>query len=55
MVASDNIVEKKQFVLFRQILIPSGKPVYAPVTPVYSLFETPSNENSLKQFVAESL
>ena len=52
MVVSDNIVGKKQYVLFRQILIPSGKPVYA---PIYSLFEIPSNENSFKRFVAKSL
>ena len=46
MVASDNILGGKRYVLFRQILIPSEKPVYA---PVYSLFEIPSKENYLKK------
>ena len=52
MVAYDNMLGGKQYALFRQILIPSEKPVYA---PVYSLFEILSNENSFKQFVANSL
>ena len=34
------------------MLIPLEKPVYV---PVYSLFEILSNENSFKQFVANSL
>ena len=42
----------KQCDLFRQILILSEKPVYAPVC---SLFENPNNQNSFKQFVANSL
>ena len=33
MVAYDNIMREKQYVLFRQILIPSEKPAYAPVYP----------------------
>ena len=52
MIASDNILEEKQYVHFCQILILSGKPVYA---LVYSLFGMPSNENYFKQFVANSL
>ena len=52
MVAYGNILEEKQYVIFRQILIPLKKSVYA---PVYSLFEMLSNENSFKQFVAKSL
>ena len=62
MVAFDNILREKhyeqfaryenQYVLLRKILIPSEKPVYA---PVYSLFEIPSTENYFKQFVAKSL
>ena len=42
MVAYDNILWEKQYVILRQILIPIEKPVYA---PVYSLFEILSNEN----------
>ena len=49
MVAYDNILEEKQYVIFRLILIPLEKPVYA---PVYSLFEMLSNENPFKQFAA---
>ena len=52
MVAYDNILWEKQFVIFQQILIPFEKPVYE---PVYSLFEILSNENFFKQFVANSL
>ena len=52
MVAYDNILWEKQYVIFQQILIPLEKPVYA---PVYSLFEILSNENFFKQFVANSL
>ena len=52
MVAYDNILKEKQYVIFQQILIPLKKPVCA---PVYSLFEILSNENSFKQFVANSL
>ena len=52
MVAYDNILWEKQYVIFQQILIPIEKPVYA---PVYSLFEILSNENFFKQFVANSL
>ena len=52
MVASDNILGRKQYVLFRQILISSEKAVYE---PVYSLFEMPSNENSFEQFVVNCL
>ena len=42
MVAYDNILGEKQYVIFRLILIPLEKPFYA---PVYSLFEMLSNEN----------
>ena len=49
---SDNILGEKRYVIFRKILIPSEKPVYA---SVYSLFEIPSNDNSFKQFVANSI
>ena len=52
MVAYDNILWEKQYVIFEQILIPLKKLVYA---PVYSLFEILSNENFFKQFVANSL
>ena len=52
MVAYDNTLWEKQYVISQQILIPLEKPVY---TPVYSLFEIPSNEFLLKQFVANSL
>ena len=52
MVACDNILWEKQYVIFQQILIPLEKPVYV---PVYSLFEIPSNENVFKQFVPNSL
>ena len=45
MIASDNILAEKQYVHFRQILILSEKPVYAPVC---YLFEMPSNENYFK-------
>ena len=41
-----------QDTLFRQILIPSEKPVYA---PIYYIFEIPSDENSFKKFFANSL
>ena len=50
MVAYDNTLWEKQYVIFQQILIPLEKPVYA---PVYSLFEILSN--FFKQFVANSL
>ena len=46
MVASDNTLEKEQYVVFRKILTLSEKLVY---TPVYFPFEMPSNENSFKQ------
>ena len=52
MVAYDNILSEKQYVIFQQILIPIEKPIYA---PVYSLFEILSNEKFFKQFVANSL
>ena len=52
MVAYDNILGEKQYVIFQLILIPLEKSVYA---PVYSLFEILSNENSFKQFAAISL
>ena len=52
MVAYDNTLREKQYVIFQQILIPLEKPVYA---PVYSLFEILSNDKSFKQFVANSL
>ena len=52
MVAYDNILWEKQYVIFQQILIPLEKTVYA---PVYSLFEILSNENYFKQFIANSL
>ena len=52
MVASDNILWEKQYVLFRQIFTPSEKLVYA---HVYSIFEIPSNGNSFKQFFENSL
>lgn len=52
MVASDKILAKKQDALFRKISTPSEKLVYA---SVYSSFETASNENSVKQFVVNSL
>ena len=52
MFAYDNLLKEKQYVIFQQILIPLKKPVCA---PVYSLFEILSNENSFKQFVANSL
>ena len=52
MVAYDNTLWEKQYVIFQQILIPLEKPVYA---PVYSLFEILRNENFFKQFVANSL
>ena len=52
MVAYDNILWEKQYVIFQQFLIPIEKLVYA---PVYSLFEKLSNENIFKQFVANSL
>ena len=51
MVAYDNILWEKQYVIFQQILIPLEKTVYA---PVYSLFEILST-NFFKQFVANSL
>ena len=41
MVAYDNVLWEKQYVIFRQILIPLEKTVYA---PVYSLFEILSTE-----------
>ena len=41
MVAYDNILWEKQYVIFQQILIPLEKTVYA---PVYSLFEILSTE-----------
>ena len=47
MVGSDNILAEKQYVIFRKILSPSEKPVFA---PLYSLFEIPSNENSPSLF-----
>ena len=52
MVAYDNILWEKQYVIFQQILIPLEKLGYA---PVYSLFEILNNENFFKQFVANSL
>ena len=52
MVAYDNVLWEKQYVIFRQILIPLEKTVYA---PVYSLFEILSTEFFFKQFVANSL
>ena len=52
MVAYDKILGEKQYVIFRLILISLEKPVYVPVD---SLFEMLSNENSFKQFVANSL
>ena len=52
MVAYDNILGEKQYITFRQILIPLEKPVYP---HVYPLFEVLSNENSFKQFVTNSL
>ena len=52
MVAYDSILGEKQYVIFRLILIPLEKSVHV---PVYSLFEILSNENSFKQFVANSL
>ena len=52
MAASDNIIGEKQYVLFRKILTPSEKPVYA---PVYSIFEIASNEHSFETFVANYL
>ena len=51
MVAYENILGKN-YVIFRLILIPLEKTIYV---PVYSLFEILSNENSFKQFVANSL
>ena len=48
MVAYDNILWEKQYVIFQQILIPSEKPVYA---SVYSLFEILSNENFSNNFL----
>ena len=52
MVASDNIFEGKQYALFKKILTPSEKPIYA---SVHSLFEISSDENSSEQFIANSL
>ena len=52
MIASDNILGEKQYVNFGQILVLSGKPVYA---PAYSLFGMSSNENYFKQFFTNSL
>ena len=52
MVAYDNILLEKQYVILQQILIPLEKAVYV---PVYSLFEILSIENFFKQFVANSL
>ena len=52
MVAYDSILGEKQYVIFRLILILLEKSVHV---PVYSLFEILSNENSFKQFVANSL
>ena len=52
MVAYDNVLWEKQYVIFRQILIPLEKTVYA---PVYSLFEILSTKFFFKQFVANSL
>ena len=52
MVAYDNTLWEKQYVIFQQIFISLEKPVYA---PVYSLFEILRNENFFKQFVANSL
>ena len=52
MVACDNILCEKQYLIFQQILISLEKPVYA---PVYFLFEILSNEFFFKQFVANSL
>ena len=51
MLAYDNILWEKQYVIFEQILIPLEKPVYS---PVYYLFEIQSKENFFKQFVANS-
>ena len=52
MVAYDNTLWEKQFVIFQQILIPLEKFVYA---PVHFLFEILSNGSFFKQFVANSL
>ena len=52
MVAYDNTLWEKQYVIFQQILIPMEKSVYA---PVHFLFEILSTESFFKQFVANSL
>ena len=52
MVAYDNILWEKQYVIFQQILIPLERLDYV---PVYSLFEILSNESFFKQFVPNSL
>ena len=52
MVAYDNTLREKQYVIFQQILIPLEKPVYA---LVYSLFDILSNDIFFKQFIANSL
>ena len=52
MVAYNNTLWEKQYVIVQKTLIHSEKPVYE---PVYSLFEILSNENFFKQFVANSL
>ena len=48
MVAYDNILWEKQYVIFQQILILLEKYVYP---PVYSLFEILNNEKFFRQVV----
>ena len=52
MVAYDNVLWEKQYVIFQQILTPLEKTVHP---PVYSLFEILSTKFFFKQFVANSL
>ena len=52
MVAYDDTLWEKQYVIFQQILISLEKPGYA---LVYFLFEILINENFFKQFVTNSL
>ena len=52
MVAFDNILWEKQYIIFQQILISLEEPAYA---PVYYVFEILNNENFFKQSVSNSV
>ena len=43
MVAYDNILWEKQYVIFQQILIPLEKHVYPPVYSLFEIFQTSFN------------